>query len=232
MAETVQSVERAFKVLLAFDENRATMSAAEIACATDLTRPTTYRLLATLEHIGLVRHTRSGFELTPLVLRLSSGYLGSHALARQSQPILDQLSEKVGEHVSVAVLDGDEVVTLAAANSPRSRYPAVSVQVGLRMPATLTSHGRLLRAFTEPGRATDPGIRQDEDRIRRQGYVVSDGLLVPDLRSIAAPVRDQGGNVIASVAAAAHADEVALDQIEDEFVPYLLDAAKWLTEVT
>ena len=232
MSETVQSVERAFKVLLAFDEHRATMSAAEIARATGLTRPTTYRLLATLENIGLVRHDRGVFFLTPLVLRLSSGFLGSHALARQSQPILDQLGDKLGEHVSVAVLDGDEVVSLAASNSPRSRYHAVSIQVGLRMPASLTSHGRVIRAFTEPGKATDPEVLRDEDEIRRQGFVISDGLIDPHLRSVAVPLRDKGGNVIASLASAAHADDVSRQALEEEFVPVMLDAAEWLTEMT
>ena len=116
MAATVQSVERAFQILLAFDEEHGSLTAAEIAAITDLARPTAYRLLQTLQQLGFVRNVRGRFELTPFVLRLSSGYLGSYGLAGRAQPVLDQLTEATGEHTSIVVLDGDDVVSVAASN--------------------------------------------------------------------------------------------------------------------
>ena len=76
MANTVQSVERAFAVLEAFDEDHPSRSAAEIASIAGLARPTTYRLLQTLQQLGYVRSAHGRYEVTPRVLRLGAGYLG------------------------------------------------------------------------------------------------------------------------------------------------------------
>jgi IclR family pca regulon transcriptional regulator len=207
--------------------------AGEIAASTGLARPTTYRLLQTLHHLGFVRNVDGRFELTPYVLRLSSGYLGSNGLARRAQPVLDRLTEAVGEHTSIAVLDGDEVVSLASSNSPRSRFLAVAVQVGQRLPAAKTSLGRVLLAHAPDRRpdAEPPDVREDYDRIVAQGYAVNDGLLEPGLRAIAAPVRDHAGAVVASVAIAVNAGQVSLDELF-AFSPALTAAARELTAMT
>jgi IclR family pca regulon transcriptional regulator len=233
VGEIVQSVERAFRILLAFDEGRGSLSAGEIAATTGLARPTTYRLLQTLHHLGFVRHVDGRFELTPYVLRLSSGYLGSNGLARRAQPVLDRLTETVGEHTSIAVLDGDEVVSLASSNSPRSRFLAVAVQVGQRLPADRSSLGRVLLAHAADRSpdAEPPAVREDYDRIVAQGYAINDGLIEPGLRAIAAPVRDHAGNVVASVAIAVNASQVSLDELCGLY-PALSAAARELTAMT
>ena len=143
---TVQSVERAFSILETFDEQHPARTAADIAEAAGLARPTTYRMLQTLRRLGYVRNVNGRFEVTPRVLRLGAGYLGRESLAARAQPTLDAISEQLGEHIAIGVLDGDEVITLAAANSPQSRYLAVAVQVGQRLPAERTSLGRILLA--------------------------------------------------------------------------------------
>jgi IclR family pca regulon transcriptional regulator len=132
----VQSVERAFSILETFDEQHPARTAADIAEAAGLARPTTYRMLQTLRRLGYVRNVNGRFEVTPRVLRLGSGYLGRESLAARAQPTLDAISERLGEHIAIGVIDGDEVITLAAANSPQSRFLAVAVQVGQRLPAT------------------------------------------------------------------------------------------------
>ena len=99
---TVQSVERAFAILETFDEEHPTRSAAEIAELAGLARPTTYRMLQTLQQLGYVRNIGGRFEVTPRVLRLGAGYLGRRSLAAKAQPVLDQLSEELGE-IEVAV---------------------------------------------------------------------------------------------------------------------------------
>jgi len=215
----VQSVERAFSILETFDEQHPARTAADIAEAAGLARPTTYRMLQTLRRLGYVRNVNGRFEVTPRVLRLGSGYLGRESLAARAQPTLDAISERLGEHIAIGVIDADEVITLAAANSPQSRFLAVAVQVGQRLPATKTSLGRILLAHRAG--ADDA----DGRRVRADGYVVTDGLLETGLRSLAVPIRDHTGEVVASLSVAVNAVRVPISQLEQDFLPVMQDGA-------
>jgi IclR family pca regulon transcriptional regulator len=219
MGTTVQSVERAFSILETFDEQHPARTAADIAEAAGLARPTTYRMLQTLRRLGYVRNINGRFEVTPRVLRLGAGYLGRESIAARAQPILDTTSEKLGEHIAIGVLDGDEVITLAAANSPQSRYLAIAVQVGQRLPAEHTSLGRVLLAYRP---STDDA---ESRKIRADGYAVTDGLLETGLRALGVPIRDHAGDVVASMSVAVNAIRVPIEQLEEEFLPVMLDAA-------
>jgi IclR family pca regulon transcriptional regulator len=220
MGETVQSVERAFAILEAFDEEHPTRSAAEIAETVGLARPTTYRMLQTLRQLGYVRNVGGRFELTPRVLRLGAGYLGRDSLAARAQPSLDRLSEQCGEHVAIGMLDGDDVITLAASSSPHSRLLAVAVQPGQRLPAEHTSLGRVLLAHHR-ARSID-----DAAEIRDRGYAVVDGQLETGLRSIGVPIRDHDGVVVAALAVAVNAARITIEQLQTDFLPALRATAE------
>jgi IclR family pca regulon transcriptional regulator len=225
MGTTVQSVERAFSILETFDEQHPSRTAADIAATSGLARPTTYRMLQTLRRLGYVRSVAGRFEVTPRVLNLAAGYLGRESLAARAQPILDALSERLGEHVALGVLDGDDVIAVAASNSPQSRYLAVAVQVGQRLPAELTSLGRVLLAHA----ASNP--EPDQQAIRDVGFVLSDGLLETGLRSVGVPVRDHTGEVIAALSVAVNAVRVSTEQLHDDCLPHLRSASDEITAV-
>ncbi|MDY7102781.1 MAG: helix-turn-helix domain-containing protein [Actinomycetota bacterium] len=229
MATTVQSVERAFTILETFDEHHPTRSAADIAELAGLARPTTYRMLQTLQALGYVRSHGGRFEVTPRVLRLGAGYLAPD-LAERAQPVLDELSATVGEHVAIGTLDGDEVIAVAVANSAQSRFLSVAVQVGQRLPASHTALGRVLLAHRPGPVSADAGSDSGPDAaaaeaIRRDGYVVVDGLLEPGMRTMGVPVRDHGGDVIAALSIAVNASRIGLDDLCDRCLPELRAAA-------
>jgi IclR family pca regulon transcriptional regulator len=226
MAETVQSVERAFAILEAFDEQHPSRTAADIAEAAGLARPTTYRMLQTLRQLGYVRHVNGRFEVTPRVLRLGAGYLGRESLAARAQPSLDRLSEQCGEHVAIGMLDGDDVITLAASSSPQSRLLAIAVQPGQRLPADRTSLGQVLLAFRSAG------ADAHAERIREQGYALVDGQLETGLRSLGVPVREHQGDVVAALSVAVNAARITMEQLEVDFLPALLTTAAQITELT
>ena len=226
MAETVQSVERAFAILEAFDEQHPSRTAADIAEEAGLARPTAYRMLQTLRLLGYVRHVNGRFEVTPRVLRLGAGYLGRESLAARAQPALDRLSEQCGEHVAIGMLDGDDVITLAASSSPQSRLLAIAVQPGQRLPADRTSLGQVLLAFRSAG------VDAHAERIRDQGYALVDGQLETGLRSLGVPVRDHQGAVVAALSVAVNAARITMEQLEGDFLPALLTTAAQITELT
>jgi IclR family transcriptional regulator, pca regulon regulatory protein len=223
MTATVQSVERAFTILETFDEEHPTRSAAEIAELAGLARPTTYRMLQTLQRLGYVRNVSGRYEVTPRVLRLGAGYLGRTSLAARAQPILDQLSEDLGEHAAIGTLDGDDVITLAASTTPQSRLLSIAIQVGQRMPADSTSLGRILLAYRP--NADDA----DSVAIRNAGFVITDGLLESGLRSLGVPVRDRDGAVVASMSIGVNASRISVDDLHARCLPAMLRAADVLT---
>lgn len=223
MAETVQSVERAFAILESFDELTPSRTAAEIAAAAGLARPTTYRMLQTLRRLGYVRHVNGRFEVTPRVLRLGAGYLGRDSMAARAQPALDRLSEELGEHVAIGILDGDEVITLAASSSPQSRLLSIAIQPGQRLPADRASLGLVLLAHAT--RQPDPAAMA----IREQGYAITDGSLETGLRALGVPIRDHNGTVVAALAVAVNAARVPTARLTEEFLPKMLAAADVIT---
>ena len=119
------------------------------------------------------------------------------------------------ESSSVSILDGEEVVYVARVST--RRIMTVSISVGTRFPAYATSMGRVLLAALEPGeraallaasdlrpltRATlhaPESLDAELARVRRQGWALVDGELEVGLRSIAVPIRDRSGAVIAAV---------------------------------
>lgn len=223
MSETVQSVERAFAILETFDEQHPSLSAADIAVSAGLARPTTYRMLQTLKRLGYIRHVNGRFEVTPRVLRLGAGYLGRESLAARAQSALDRLSEQCGEHIAIGMLDGDEVITTAASSSPQSRLLAIAIQPGQRLPAALTSIGRVLLAHRSPREIDDAA------QIRERGYAVVDGQLETGLRTLGVPIRGHDGAVVAALAVAVNAARVTVEQLETEFLPALRATADHIT---
>ena len=222
---TVQSVERAFSILEAFDEQHPARSASDIAEATGLARPTTYRMLQTLRQLGYVRNVSGRFEVTPRVLRLGAGYLGRESIAARSQPSLDRLCEELGEHVAIGVLDGDGVIAVAASSSPQSRMLAIAIQPGQRLPASATSLGRILLAYNG---ATDS---DEAAGIRDAGFVVSDGLLETGLLTMGVPVRDHTGHVVAALSVAVNSARFTVEELEQQCLPRLRATAIHLSSI-
>ena len=240
-ADFVQSLARGLAVIRAFDGEPAELSLAEVARRTGIPRAAARRFLRTLEQLGYVRATPDArFLLTPRILELSYGYLSSLSLPEVVQPHLDALSHRIGESVSVAVLDGGEIVYVARAAA--RRIMSVRITIGTRLPAAATSMGRvLLAALPEADAATlldaspliayTPRTRADRaelvaeiDRVRHQGWAMVDGELEAGLRSIAVPLRTRAG-VTAALNVSTSTARDAAEDVRAELLPVLQEAA-------
>lgn len=213
--EFVQSLARGLGVIRAFDAENPALTLSEVARRADLTRAAARRFLQTLETLGYVRADGRVFSLTPRVLELGFSYLSALSLPALAQPHLERLSREVGESVSSAVLDDADIVYVARV--PTRRIMSVGITIGTRFPAYATSMGRVLlaalpvdraRGFIEashphsltPRTRTDvDAIVAELDAVRTQGWALVDGELEEGLRSLAAPVRDRSGAVVAAV---------------------------------
>lgn len=237
----VQSLERGFAVLLAFDEELANPTLAELAAATNLSRPAVRRLLLTLQRLGYVTGADGRWRLTPRVLSIGQHYSASNAMIELAQPHLLALAELTHESASLAALDGAHVVYVARV--PVRRIMSINVSIGTRVPAHATSMGRALlawapapvieRVIAESGlrrlterTITDPVAFQAALReVRELGYALVAGELEDGLISVSAPVRDQTGSVVAALASSTSSGRTDLDRLRTEVVPLLLRTA-------
>ncbi|GGN60156.1 hypothetical protein GCM10011579_025020 [Streptomyces albiflavescens] len=155
-----------------------------------------------------------------------------------AQPHLEQLALRVGESSSLCVLDGDDIVYVARV--PTRRIMTANITVGTRFPAHVTSVGRVILAHL-PGEEVDARLARaalrpltahtivsaelltaELDRVRRQGYAIVDQELEEGLRSVAAPVRDRDGEVVAAVNIPVHASRNSLASVRRDLLPHLL----------
>ncbi|MEU9363278.1 IclR family transcriptional regulator C-terminal domain-containing protein [Streptomyces avermitilis] len=241
--EFVESLARGLTVITCFGEGRAELTLTEVARATGLARATARRALITLEHLGYVTAQGGVFRLTPRVLGLGFPALSRTTLPDVAAPHLAALSQRVRESASLAVLAGDEIRYTARFTT--SRVMSVHITVGTRLPAYATSLGRAMLAdlpephlpephlpdpsgpvAPTPRTVTDPEEpRVVLDRVRRDGYALVDGELEEGLRSIAVPVRERGGRVVAAVNVAMHSSRRTPEECVEEVLPELFAAA-------
>ena len=237
----IEALARGLEVIAAFGPHRPEMTLAEVATATGLARPTARRILLTLAELGYVRSGERGFALTPRVLELGVAYVGSMGLWDVARPHLEALSARTHESCSIAQLDGSDIVYVARASVPK--IVSLAVQIGTRFPALPTSLGKvqlaalppdeLDRVLAEPTRSglvprwrptpeeRDAALRE----VRARGWALTDEQLTRGIRSVAAPLRDGSGRVIAGVNVNCHAAETSVEHLVEHHLPLLLATA-------
>ncbi|MBI5088062.1 MAG: helix-turn-helix domain-containing protein [Actinobacteria bacterium] len=235
----MQSVERAISILLSLDANSPTLDAATLSTRTGLSRSTVYRLLATLEQTGMVRKRGSRFELGPNVMKLAGGFRAANHISVHAKSVLVELAEQVHTGVALAVLDGDVVVTVETGNAANGDYVMQPHEIGRRIPATATSVGRMLLAFHEnpagdgsDRTAVDAHHAVETEQIRRQGYALTSGLLEAGVRTIAVPVYDQAGAVVAGLSILSDVNRTSVDELAGHHLARARAAAERLMQLT
>lgn len=237
----IEALARGLDVIKAFRAGEPAMTLSEVAAAAGLARPTARRVLITLQQLGYVRSERGGFMLTPRVLELGTAYVESLGLWDIARPHMEWLVSQTGESTSIAQLDGSDIVYVARVAVPK--IVALTVTIGTRFPALQTSLGKVLLAalpdeevdevLAQPSRSGITPLWQPERdervaalrEVRARGWAMTDEQLAPGIRSVAAPLRDGQGAVVAAMNVNAHALETSVDKLTGEHLPVLLTAA-------
>ncbi|MBI1218970.1 MAG: helix-turn-helix domain-containing protein [Rhodobacteraceae bacterium] len=223
-------------VIETFTADRPRQSIAEVAATSGLDRATARRCLLTLAHQGYADYDGKFFALTPRVLRLGSACLATMPLPQMVQPLLDEISDRMGESSSVAILDGDEIVYVARAAQrkvmsialmPGSRLPAYCTSMGRVMLAALPEAEPILRQRPLPARTphtlTDVNaILSELARIRAQGYALIDQEVEIGLRSIAIPLVNMRNKVVAALNFGLPVRGEAVDDLVATYLPPML----------
>lgn len=241
------SLARGLRVIRAFSEHRRQLTISQISQSTGLSRAAVRRCLYTLVTLGYMSEDDHRFSLRPQVLTLGHAYLSSTPLAAVAQPYLDAVSRTLRESCSAAILDGDDIVYIC--RSAENRILSISLFVGTRLPAYCTSMGQVLLAHlpepaweaylaraklverTDRTITTVAKLRKAIDKVRANGHAMLDQELEVGLRSIAVPVRDARGAVVAAINVGAHASRVTLADMRARFLPELQLCANVLGQV-
>ena len=236
------SLARGLAVIRAFSGQHPSLSIADVARRTALPRAAVRRCLLTLMRLGYVGSDGRLFFLRSKILALGYAFVSSTPLAAAIGPTLERVSETLHESCSVGVLDDDEVVYIARAET--KRIMSVTLSVGSRLPAYCTSMGRVLlaslsaseldaylervplRAYTERTVTEAAALRKVIEQVRQRGHALVDQELEIALRSVAVPVRNATGTVVAAMNASTHAARVGRREMETRFVPVLEAAAE------
>jgi IclR family pca regulon transcriptional regulator len=238
---------KGLRVIEAFSADRPRLSITDAAEASGLDRATTRRCLLTLSETGYADYDGKYFTLTPRVLRLGTGCLAAMPLPRIVQPILDRLSQEIGESTSVSILDETEIVYVARA--AQRRVMSIALMPGSRLPAYCTSMGRVLLAALEPAVAksllqassliarTDRTVTGIDDLMAVLGQVRADGHALIDqevevgLRSIAVPLVTARGQTIAALNVGLAASSEPMSVLKERYLPALLKVKAELSKV-
>jgi IclR family pca regulon transcriptional regulator len=240
------SLARGLLVIRAFSRQPVRLSISHLSKRTGLSRASVRRCLHTLSKLGFAGSDDGrNFYLRPRILTLGYSYLSSMPLATAAQPILDQLSQILNESCSIALLDGADIVFVAHASA--TRIMAIGLGVGTRLPACCTSKGRVLLAnlspeelesvlpaieftrFTDRTVASVEKLKQILTTVKAEGYATIDQELEMGLRSMAVPVRNPAGKVVAAISAGVHGQRASVQDMQTRFLPYLRAAAQELS---
>ena len=230
-----QSLERGLGILAAFTPTQPSLGVSELARAVGLSRSTTHRYMSTLTRLGYLQQDPASrrYRLGPRVLDIGFSAINSMELRVISAPYLQRLSDETGFTVNMAILEGADILYVERCRSSRAgqREIDLNLQVGSRLPAYCTSMGKVLLAYLAPERRgalladvqlgrrgpntlTDRRALEAElARVRQRGLALNNEELAYGLRSIAAPVRAAGGDVLAAINLAVHSSMVSMQDL-------------------
>jgi IclR family pca regulon transcriptional regulator len=239
------SLARGLAVIQAFSQRQRELTVSQISAKTGFSRAAVRRCLYTLAKLGFAATEDSRhFHLRPRVLALGHSYISSMPLAAMAQPVLENVSHILHESCSIATLDRTDIVYIARANV--TRIMSIDLVVGSRLPAFCTSMGRILMAelpaekldeflarvefkrYTERTVANAEKLRQILRLVQRNGYSIVDQELESGLRSMAVPIHDSAGRVVAALNVGAHAQRLSIQDLQVRFLPHLRAAAQEL----
>jgi IclR family transcriptional regulator, acetate operon repressor len=220
-----QAVERAARLVTEVVAAPDSVTFTELAAATGLAKSTTSRLLLALERNGLVRRDGDGrFSPGEVFVRYAWRGGAEAGLVEVARPFLDRLGSATGETINLGVARDRMVEQIAQVDS---RYLIGGTNwVGRPVPLHCAALGKVLLAYgaaaLPPGRLAARTPRTITSRsalgdnlrlVRERGYAVTDEELEPGLVAIAAPVRRDGGVVVAAISVSAPASRLSAGEI-------------------
>lgn len=239
--DLVGSLAKGLTVMEILAAHPSGLSLTEVADKAGLTRAGARRLLLTLVATGYATQDGRRFILSPRLIALARNWVSGASLWSFAEPFMREVSLTLGESCSAAILSGPDVVYVARVAG--ARIVSVGLHVGTRLPAYCTSMGRVLlselgddelstllasadiEAKTTKTLTDRAALTAAIRRVRADGYSIVDEELELGLRSIAVPIRDLSGRIVAAINVSTQSARTSVADMEQKFLPLLKDAA-------
>jgi IclR family transcriptional regulator, acetate operon repressor len=237
-----QSAYRVLDILTEVSLNPGA-TAGEVATATGLTTPTAHRLLRVLCDRGFAIQNESGKYVPGPQMRVLVGDHVNHATLEEiGRPLLAQLRDATTETVFLSVREGLQLAYLVVLTSSHSVQ--MYGEAGQLIPLHATSQGKVILAFLPPGvgeriidqlelprytpntLTTAVELHEAMYDVRRDGYALNFEERELGVRSVAAPVLDPSGNVVASVCVGGPIFRVSEDDLRHKFADLVCATAE------
>jgi DNA-binding IclR family transcriptional regulator len=209
------TLAKGLKMLEAVARSDGPRGVSELGRELGMTRSNAHRLLQTLSTLGFVRHDPAlgQYEATLRLFELGSAVVSGRDIRTVSQPLMQQLRQKVDENVILSVRDGCEIIVLDRVEGTRTLR--TYTPLGSRNPMHCTSAGKLLLAyapqdvvdvvmqrlekFTARTITTAAKLHAELDRIRAQGYATAQAEWREDVGGVCTPIKQSNGAVVAAL---------------------------------
>lgn len=242
----VASLQKGLDVLTCFGRQHARLTVSEVARLTEVSPASARRSLLTLQQLGYLDSDGKRFWMLPRVLLVAQSYLASRPMPSLAQPMLDALSERTRESASLGQLLDDDAIIVARSTARRSL--SLGLGIGSRLPAYCSALGRVLLAGLPPQEAaarvramkrvpltpktvcSAPKVLELVARCREEGYASNEGELEIGVRSMAVPLRDQQGQVVAAMSIAVGLERMSMGEFREAFLPMLLRSRDTLAQ--
>ncbi|CAH1690334.1 Pca regulon regulatory protein [Hyphomicrobiales bacterium] len=238
LADYVSAFARGLEVIRAFDQETPSLTVSSAAEKTGMSRAAVRRFLLTLHELGYATMDGDTFELRPKVLELGYSYLSTWPTSQLVTPYLREGVRIMSENVSFGVLEGDQAVYIARAEARRLVHSIV-IAIGSRVPAVLSAMGRVLLANQSedaisdiltrnplprktPTSVDDPAeLRRILADVRANGWCFVAEEFEQGVLSLAVPVTNADGRVIAAINVGAPTTRISADEMLDRFLPVM-----------
>lgn len=190
VAPASQTLSRGIRILEILADGP--LSIGEVATRLEVHRSIAYRLLRTLEDHRLVVRNAAGLAtLGPRMAALAAGV--AHDLQAEALPELTAVASDLGLTAFLAVLDGEDVITLTSVE-PRHTVANVAQRPGTRHAVTVGAPGKAILAQLGDAEwpAVSADLRAEVAAVRQRGYATSHDEVIPNLHSIAVPLSLHG----------------------------------------
>lgn len=248
---SIQTVSNALRVLEVFSEEDE-IGVSDLSRRLDLHKNNVFRLLATLEENGYIEQSARSeqYRLGTGCLELGRAFARGNTMLRAARPILAEMAERLGETVHIASFRKFEVIHLDS--EVPDQLILTASRVGLRLPANCTALGKVLVAGLGPEARTrfieestsqsggfesrTPNTIVNPDKFSEhlstvaiQGFGVDLEEYEVGLRCVAAPVYDEGGQVVAAISASGPSFRLTEDHLHGTVTHAVVDAAERLS---
>jgi DNA-binding IclR family transcriptional regulator len=239
--QRLSSVATAVRLLKTFSEGEAEIGVTTLSKRLGVAKSTVYRLASTLVAEGMLEQNRENDKY-----RLGLALFGLGALVRQrmnvsteARPHIFALREATNETVHLAVPEGAQIIYVYDLESTQAIRQRANL--GERKPAFCSAEGRAMLAFADsqtleaviaaglvartPRTDVNPrNLARALEQVRAQGYAMEDEQSEMGMRSLAAPIRDSEGRVVAAVGIAGPMQRVS-DEAVERFAPLVVNTA-------